>query len=141
MSYIDPHNVTSPKHSVSDLQPIYDGGEDSFSVALLKWDGNPCIGIRWHDVSPKPGNPQSRGLPTWFIMPKEFDLPILQTLQVSGMIGGGTIDRNKAEELIKSIIDDKLDNTPSTSKIIVNETLLKDFIIEVITNLKAEGKI
>jgi hypothetical protein len=58
---------------VSDLNIIFDGGESSYSVAKLRWDGDPAVAVRWNGGDSAPfqglGNPQSRGIPTWFILP------------------------------------------------------------------------
>jgi hypothetical protein len=81
------NTVTSPKDCVDKVIPIYDGGafKGEYSVAILEWQGNPCIGIRWNiterelnnpdKVSGKVvcvGEPNSRGYATWFILPDDF---------------------------------------------------------------------
>jgi hypothetical protein len=82
MSYQDPTQVRSPKGAVTHLHVIYDGGEqtthpgwEGWSVAELEWYENPVLAIRWngsttHASISEVGNPQSRGNPTWFILPK-----------------------------------------------------------------------
>jgi len=82
MSYQDPGQVRSPKGAVSHLHVIYDGGEqtaesqwEGWSVAELEWYENPVLAIRWNGSTTvegvsEVGNPQSRGNPTWFILPK-----------------------------------------------------------------------
>lgn len=75
MSYISPDMVISPKNMVSRLEVVFDGGENQWSVAKFRWDGEPVVGIRWNGGSndkrfPGMGNPQSRGVPTWFILPE-----------------------------------------------------------------------
>ena len=77
MSYIHPEMVVSPKNAVSDLQIVYDGKEGSWSLATLKWNERSAVGIRWNGGSsdtrfPGIGNPQSRGVPTWFILPDDL---------------------------------------------------------------------
>ena len=76
--HIDPKSVLSPKGSLRNLNVIFDGGlwDDAnprwsgWSLATLTWDGRPAIGTRWNgQVGEGVGNPQSRGLPTWFILP------------------------------------------------------------------------
>src|SRR5262249_49469391 len=43
-----------------------------WSLAALDWDGTPSLGIRRNGDSGNPiGNPQSRGIPTRFILPPE----------------------------------------------------------------------
>jgi hypothetical protein len=83
MGYQNPSSVKSPKGAVTHLRVLYDGGEqtaasggwDGWSVAELEWREEPVIACRWNgstnngDVS-EIGNPQSRGNPTWFVLPK-----------------------------------------------------------------------
>jgi len=79
--------VLSPKDCVNSVAPIYDGGpiQGEYSVAIIDWQGRECIGIRWNinereldsqdKVSGKVtcmGEPNSRGYPTWFIIPDAF---------------------------------------------------------------------
>ena len=71
--YVDPRTVRSPKAYISKLRVIYDGGEDDFSLAELIWDGEPSLGIRWNGDSEGIGSPQSRGIPTWFILPGKIE--------------------------------------------------------------------
>jgi len=91
MSYIKPDLVRSPKSSVSDLQIIYDAGENSWALAKMKWDGEDTIGLRWNGGSEDPkfpgiGNPQSRGVPTWFILPDEIAEAVMSMLKLSKKI-------------------------------------------------------
>jgi hypothetical protein len=83
MGHQNPNQVKSPKGAVSHLRVIYDGGEQmadsskwgGWSVAELEWYEEPTMACRWNgstanrEVS-EIGNPQSRGNPTWFIIPK-----------------------------------------------------------------------
>jgi hypothetical protein len=83
MGYQDPRQVKSPKEAVTHLKIIYDGGEqaeayrewEGWSIAELEWYEEPVLACRWNgstvndNVSPI-GNPQSRGVPLWFIIPK-----------------------------------------------------------------------
>ena len=66
---IDPKTVLSPKNAVSHLEIIYDEGKGSWSFCHLEWYNEPKFGIRWNGENGKPGSPQSRGIPTWFILP------------------------------------------------------------------------
>ncbi len=109
MSYVNPRQVVSPKKSISNLIPIYDGGiyesgveEKGWSVAIMYWDQRPAVGIRWNGEEGSPGNPQSRGLPTWFILPDALALPVLKALTHQGLIGGGDIQRQSAEQAVKT---------------------------------------
>jgi hypothetical protein len=86
MSYIDPRTVLSPKGSIADIEVIYDGGENSWSLARMKWDDSPVIAMRWNGGSangqPSIGNPQSRGYPTWFVVPDEVGEAIEKMIQL-----------------------------------------------------------
>jgi hypothetical protein len=96
MSYIAPNAVTSPRRHLTLVAVLDDGrtdesptGEENVSVALCRWrnsDGaeEPILGIRWNgsDTSPL-GNPQSRGLPTWFVIPAHLRRSILERLTLS----------------------------------------------------------
>ena len=83
MKYNQPKNVRSPRGYAKQITPIYDGGSNGFSIAILKnSNGNHNIGIRWN-ISEKEwrdkrkteetkvcvGMPQSRGYSVWFIVP------------------------------------------------------------------------
>lgn len=78
MAYFNPQMVISPKASVEEgsVKVVYDGKEwqqgdpwAGWSVAELVWAGSPAVGIRWNGDGSGVGNPQSRGVPTWFILP------------------------------------------------------------------------
>lgn len=78
---VDPQYVVSPKNRLRGpvevlAKHMEDGeGGNLYSIGRFGWDGAPVVGIRW-DGKPKDpsdvGNPQSRGLPTWFILPGEI---------------------------------------------------------------------
>lgn len=72
MAYVDPNLVKSPKGRVDDLHVLHDSGEGGFSIAEMTWDGKPgAVGARWNGGDGEGmGNPQSRGIPTWFILPE-----------------------------------------------------------------------
>ena len=85
MKYFDPKDVTSPADFINEVNVIYDGGDDSFSLAKVNWEGNDCIAIRWNvarreydDAEKQNGNkqcvgmPSSHGYPVWFILPEEL---------------------------------------------------------------------
>jgi len=85
MSYIDPKTVLSPKESVSDVEVIFNTGPvpDSWSVAKLVWQGASRVGIRWNGEEDEggKGNPQSRGNPTWFILPNQLAGQVLEAAE------------------------------------------------------------
>lgn len=83
MNYNHPNQVQSPRWYAKHITPLYDGGEEGFSIAILEdSNGYKNIGIRWNvsenewDDSRKTdegmkcvGMPQSRGYSVWFILP------------------------------------------------------------------------
>jgi hypothetical protein len=90
MAHFDPRRVQSPKAWVGkdSVNVIYDGGEwqrndpwAGWSVAELEWDGSPAVGIRWNGDDNSVGNPQSRGVPTWFILPDPIAPLVLKHAQ------------------------------------------------------------
>ncbi len=84
MAYVDPQSVISPKNAIKDLRVIYDQGPtpQSWSVATLEWKDRPRVGLRWNgDSESSKGNPQSRGNPTWFIVPEELEDEVLRAVQ------------------------------------------------------------
>lgn len=76
MAYIDPQTVFTPKSLVKSVDVLYNSGECGWSVALLEYDGEERVGIRWNGSGDAEqtgmGNPQSRGKPTWFVVPQEL---------------------------------------------------------------------
>ena len=72
--YTHPALVTSPRNKIADLRVLHDGGPGEWSLAAMTWDGEEVFGIRWNGDSTNGGsnlgNPQSRGIPTWFVLPK-----------------------------------------------------------------------
>jgi hypothetical protein len=96
MAYIDPQTVLSPKNLVGAVDIIYNSGPSGWSVARLEYDGEERIGMRWNGKEEKAGigNPQSRGKPTWFVVPKEFSALVreeaeqLSSSQEGGLLAG-----------------------------------------------------
>ena len=75
MSYVDPRTVLSPRNVIRSVRILHDSGQvpESWSVALLDWDGTEVIGFRWNGDENSPiGNPQSHGKPTWSILPEDL---------------------------------------------------------------------
>ena len=85
MSYIDPQTVTSPKHSWELGTVLHNTGDEGWSLAKGKWDGKEAFGIRWNGSSDDSGigNPQSRGIPTWFILPDEISKVVISALSLA----------------------------------------------------------
>ena len=69
-SYKNPKFINSPKGVVEVVEVIYDGNKlcIRWNIAYSEWDDyrkqngqDECI-----------GNPQSRGIPTWFVLPDDM---------------------------------------------------------------------
>lgn len=86
MIYHAPNTVISPQDGVRNIRVIFDGGEESFSLARIEWYGDECLAMRWNvshrewEVPEKVnemrrcvGMPVSHGLPVWFILPHSED--------------------------------------------------------------------
>ncbi|MDN7820899.1 hypothetical protein [Burkholderia vietnamiensis] len=75
MAYIDPNQVLSPKATWTLKHVTYNGGPGGWSAAEGQWNGTPCLAVRWNgsDNDDGVGSPQSRGYPTWFIVPDELE--------------------------------------------------------------------
>lgn len=83
MAYVDPNTVVSPKAHWSLIKVLRNGetngqGDDDASLAIGRWDEHDGSGpttvfaMRWNGSQADAGgvgSPQSRGLPTWFIVP------------------------------------------------------------------------
>lgn len=73
MVFTNPESVLSPKASVKEVRVLLNTGEDGWSLAELLWDERPVLGMRWNGSKANPiGNPQSRGIATWFVVPDEL---------------------------------------------------------------------
>jgi len=79
---VKPDDVIHPKDRLQLIAVLFDGGVDSYSVALVRWkeEGTEgevwpyALGIRWNG-GPDPedkGGPTSRGHPTWYILPRDL---------------------------------------------------------------------
>lgn len=86
--YITPDKVTSPRRRWSLIRVLETGDkEDSFgervAISIGKWDGRTVLGMRWNGDKNWPiGSPQSRGLPTWFIIPGRLQEAVIKTLSL-----------------------------------------------------------
>lgn len=81
-SYIKPSDVQAPKRHWQLFHVLFDGGPGESSLAIGRWDGDPVLAMRWNGTDDKPlGNPQSRGLPTWFVVPEQHVPQVLETRQ------------------------------------------------------------
>ena len=83
--YIRPEDVRSPKRHWRLIRVLHDGGPGQWSVAEGQWDNgdrwDTVLAIRWNGATgAEIGNPQSRGLPTWFILPEELEASVRRAL-------------------------------------------------------------
>jgi hypothetical protein len=74
MGYRRPETVVAPKTRWTLGEVLCNTGQGGWSAAEGSWDDNPALAMRWNgdDDSGSPGNPQSHGNPTWFIVPEEL---------------------------------------------------------------------
>ena len=119
-----------------------------FSVAALNWAKNPRIAMRWNGEVEKgstklhPGSPQSRGLPTWFIVPEDFALAILDCAIAKGLLGGGTLDRAAAEASAQNAAAARKHNLEShRSAGPASNDDLKNQIVRIVRQMKTAGEI
>jgi hypothetical protein len=96
MAYVDPITVVSPRNRLRSVDILFnsDPGRGGWSVALLDFDGDERIGIRWNGGDDKPGigNPQSRARPTWFVLPEELAAVVRErTEQLADSQEGGLL--------------------------------------------------
>lgn len=91
MPYIDPLKVNSPKSRWGENHVVLiDTGSGGWSAAQGTWDDEPCLGLRWNGIVGEDsiGNPQSRGNPTWWIVPNELVDVILRQIELVKMAQG-----------------------------------------------------
>ena len=78
----DPNDVKSPLRRLKGHLVIRHRSD--YSLAVGQFDNERVLMMRWNgdEESPK-GNPTSRGLPTWFVVPQELWNSILDGLDSS----------------------------------------------------------
>jgi hypothetical protein len=90
--YTDPRTVLSPKGTVKNLEVLYDGGENGWSLARMTWGSSPVMGMRWNGGSnngePSIGTPNARGYSTWFVLPAEVGDAVETMLRFKKKISG-----------------------------------------------------
>ena len=95
--YITPDKVVSPRRNWRLIRVLQTGEqEDSkkqrVAIAIGTWheddeDGDTVLAMRWNGNKDWPiGNPQSRGLPTWFIIPKRLNEAVIKILSEDDQI-------------------------------------------------------
>ena len=81
--YVPPKDVISPKQYLTLTAVLDDPGPGKCALALITWEGKAGFAMRWNgDNKGKNGigNPQSRGVPTWFVLGDNYDDAIMSTL-------------------------------------------------------------
>ncbi len=77
-SYIKPETVVSPKSMFKLVEVLYDGGAGDYALSIGFWGNELTLFLRWSGTEDSPiGNPQSRGLPTWMVVPSDLHPAIL----------------------------------------------------------------
>jgi hypothetical protein len=79
MPFVPPDQVTSPKDRLTSIdEVVYSAGAGEWAVAILTYDGERAVGIRWNGTDAYPlGYPSVRNYPVWFIMP-DFFVPTVE---------------------------------------------------------------
>ena len=85
-NYITPDKVVSPRQHWRLIRVLQTGEQgdsngDRVAIAIGTWDDDMRLAMRWNGDDDSPiGNPQSRGLPTWFMMPGRLNEAVINTL-------------------------------------------------------------
>ena len=79
MGYVDPTKVTAPQRRWELKKVLLNTGQGGWSIARGLWDKHLVLVVRWNGADDKDGfgNPQSRGHPTWFVIPEELESAML----------------------------------------------------------------
>ena len=82
MSYIQPHEVISPKASWTLVDVVLDRGPGDCAYAIGIWEGRRRIGFRWNgDDHSRLGNPQSRGIATWIMLDPKLNRSVISMVR------------------------------------------------------------
>jgi len=81
--YVDPADVNSPRGRWKLKKVLANTGRAGWSAAEGVFDGEPRLGLRWNgaDNETGPGNPQSRGHATWFLVPHALERVLRSELE------------------------------------------------------------
>ena len=78
MPYKKPDQVRSPRKNWNLIAVLDDGSAKTTALAIGRWDGDLVLAMRWNGDDENPvGNPQSRGIPTWFVLEEKYYEAIL----------------------------------------------------------------
>ena len=86
MITLHPIKLFSPRRNWRLIRVLETGAQqDSYgcrvAIAVGTWDDSTVLAMRWNGDKEWPiGNPQSRGLPTWFIIPGRLNEAVIDTL-------------------------------------------------------------
>ena len=88
MPYTKPQDAKSPRANWTLIDVLYDGGPGQHAVSIGEWDGVRRLGMRWNGTDEQPaGNPQSRGIATWFVLPPGvYDAVIIEKMPESKQV-------------------------------------------------------
>ncbi len=88
MAYQDPNKVDSPRGRWRTIEVLRTTGDGGDALAVGMWDGDPRLAMRWNGSGEESGvgSPQSRGLPTWFILPKWTQLGVLEKAELDPQV-------------------------------------------------------
>lgn len=130
MAYIDPKTVISPKEFVNDVSVLVDTGEGGWSLASLLWAGQKSLALRWNgDDQNRLGNPQSRGIPTWFVLPEPIALLVSERfIKPIASFEGFAFDRAKIRPLPLRIMNGEDQGHIDDEWIVVSVDLKKGLI-------------
>jgi hypothetical protein len=95
--YITPDKVVSPRRNwrlirVLQIGDQEDSNQQRVAIAIGTWQeegevSDTALAMRWNGNKDWPiGNPQSRGLPTWFIIPKILNDAVIEILSKDDQI-------------------------------------------------------
>ncbi len=104
MSYVLPKVVSSPRDHWELIDVLCDGGPQNASVAFGRWDEDEVVALRWNGDDTEGsalGNPQSRGLATWFVLPDWLAEATLQTLLARAGTGDSSVNRAALDRALK----------------------------------------
>lgn len=73
-------DVRSPRDKWTLIEVLFDGGDGEDSLAVGEWAGERVLATRWNGKGKEIGNPQSRGLPTWYVVPARYNTGMLNSL-------------------------------------------------------------
>ena len=92
--YIGPEEAKSPKSRWRLHRVLHDGGAGAWSAAEGQWEHggrwDDVLAVRWNGrAGDERGSPQSRGHPTWFIVPGELEAAVRAVIGGTGEAPAG----------------------------------------------------